>query len=50
MMKLLTARLRMSWFEHSPLWEIIRALAEKKISIILTTDHGSIKVKIPRKL
>lgn len=40
----------MSWFEHSPLWEIIRALADKKISIILTTDHGSIRVQNPTKV
>ncbi len=42
--------LTMSWFEHSPLWEIIRTLAEKKISIIVTTDHGSIRVQNPTKV
>ena len=42
--------LTMSWFEHSPLWDIIRSLAEKKISIILTTDHGSIRVQNPIKV
>ncbi len=42
--------LTVSWFEHSPLWDIIRALAEKKISIILTTDHGAIKVNNPTKV
>lgn len=42
--------LTMSWFEHSPLWEIIRALAEKKTSIIITTDHGSIRVQNPIKV
>jgi CheY-like chemotaxis protein len=33
-----------SWFEHSTLFEIIKYLASKKARIILTTDHGSIKV------
>ncbi|MFO7998001.1 MAG: bifunctional response regulator/alkaline phosphatase family protein [Bacteroidales bacterium] len=42
--------LTVSWFEHSPLWEIIRSLSEKKVSILLTTDHGSIKVNNPTKV
>lgn len=42
--------LTVSWFEHSPLWEIIRFLSEKKINILLTTDHGSIRVQNPIKV
>ncbi len=42
--------LTLSWFEHSPLIDIIKTLQEKKISIILTTDHGSIKVSHPTKV
>ncbi len=42
--------LTLSWFAHSPLFEIIRFLHEKKINIILTTDHGSIKVSSPTKV
>jgi len=42
--------LTLSWFEHSPLIEIIRFLHDKKINIILTTDHGSIKVSNPTKV
>jgi hypothetical protein len=42
--------LTLSWFEHSPLYDIIRFLQEKKISIILTTDHGTIKVSHPTKV
>ncbi|MFN2395638.1 MAG: PglZ domain-containing protein [Bacteroidales bacterium] len=42
--------LTLSWFEHSPLIEIIRFLHEKKINIILTTDHGAIKVSNPTKV
>lgn len=36
--------LTLSWFEHSPLMDIIKQLAEKKIRIAITTDHGTIKV------
>lgn len=39
--------LTVSWFNHSPLLEIIRYLAEKKIRVCITTDHGSIRVKDP---
>jgi len=42
--------LTLSWFEHSPLLEIIKFLHEKNINIILTTDHGSIKVANPTKV
>ncbi|MDR1739637.1 MAG: bifunctional response regulator/alkaline phosphatase family protein [Bacteroidales bacterium] len=36
-----------SWFEYSPLYEILKKLSEKKIRVILTTDHGSIRVANP---
>jgi CheY-like chemotaxis protein len=42
--------LTVSWFEHSPLWEIIRSLSGKGVSILLTSDHGSIKVNNPTKV
>ncbi len=42
--------LTQSWFDHSPLLEIIRQLAEKQIPVILTTDHGSIRVNHPTKV
>jgi CheY-like chemotaxis protein len=42
--------LTVSWFEHSPLWDILRFLSEKKVSILLTTDHGSIRVQNPTKV
>jgi len=42
--------LTLSWFEHSPLLDIIRFLAEKKINIVLTTDHGSVRVNSPVKV
>ncbi|UTW63331.1 PglZ domain-containing protein [bacterium SCSIO 12741] len=39
-----------SWFDHSPLLEIIQKLAEKKVRVNLTTDHGSIRVSDPSKV
>ncbi|MDU1891129.1 MAG: PglZ domain-containing protein [Dysgonomonas sp.] len=34
-----------SWFKHSSTMEIIKKAAEMKYKIILTTDHGTIRVK-----
>ncbi|MFN0049620.1 MAG: PglZ domain-containing protein [Cytophagales bacterium] len=39
-----------SWFLHSPLFEIIQKLAEKKVKIVITTDHGTIRVQKPYKI
>ena len=36
-----------SWFEHSPLFEIIKRIAEKPSTIVITTDHGSVRVQNP---
>lgn len=30
-----------SWFEHSNLWDVLRNLARRDCTVILTTDHGS---------
>jgi hypothetical protein len=40
----------LSWFEHSPLHDIIKQIAEKKARLIITTDHGTIKVTEPSKI
>lgn len=32
-----------SWFEHSSLFNILRAFANQDVTIILTSDHGSIR-------
>ncbi|MFH2094617.1 MAG: bifunctional response regulator/alkaline phosphatase family protein [Bacteroidota bacterium] len=40
----------LSWFNHSPLKELLAILARHKIKVILTTDHGSIRVKNPVKV
>lgn len=34
-----------SWFEHSSLYQILRAFAEQDVLVILTTDHGSIRTQ-----
>jgi DNA-binding response OmpR family regulator len=34
-----------SWFLHSPLFEILKKISEKKSKVIITTDHGTIRVK-----
>lgn len=39
-----------SWFQHSPLLDIIKKIADKKKRIIITTDHGTIRVKKPFKI
>ena len=39
-----------SWFQHSPLMEILKKIAEKKARVIITTDHGTIRVKRPFKI
>ena len=36
-----------SWLEHSPLFEIIKKIADAGIKLIITTDHGTIKVNNP---
>lgn len=40
----------LSWFEHSPLHEIIKQIAAKKCRLVITTDHGTIKVNEPSKV
>lgn len=37
--------LTLSWYEHSPLRDIMRAISEKGGRVVLTTDHGTIQVK-----
>ena len=39
-----------SWFANSPLFEILKQLAEKDFKVIITTDHGTINVDEPTKL
>ncbi len=39
-----------SWFLHSTLWEALQRIAERDIQLIITTDHGTIRVKTPSKV
>ena len=39
-----------SWFEHSPLHQALKKIAEKNINLIVATDHGSTRVKSPAKV
>ncbi|OUV74756.1 MAG: two-component system response regulator [Flavobacteriales bacterium TMED123] len=39
-----------SWFEHSPLKDIIKEIAKQGAKMIITTDHGTISVKRPSKV
>ena len=36
-----------SWFEHSPLLELIKSLVGQKAIVIITSDHGSIRINNP---
>jgi len=42
--------LTLSWFQHSHLMELFRELSNRNIKIILTTDHGTIRVNKPIKV
>ncbi len=39
-----------SWFKHSTTAELFKVLAEKGYKVILTTDHGTIRVENPLKV
>jgi CheY-like chemotaxis protein len=39
-----------SWFEHSPLHQALKKIADKNITMIVATDHGSTRVKTPAKV
>ena len=39
-----------SWFLHSHLWEMLQRVAEKDVQLIISTDHGTIRVKTPSKV
>ena len=39
-----------SWFEHSPLNQALKKIADKGVKLILATDHGSVRVNTPHKV
>lgn len=42
--------LTQSWFAHSPLLEALRRLSQMSVKVVITTDHGTIRVKRPFKI
>ena len=42
--------LTLSWFDHSPLLNAIQKLKEKNVRIIITSDHGTVRVQNPSKI
>ena len=40
----------LSWFRHSVMADLLKALAQKDCKVILTTDHGSIRASKPVKI
>ncbi len=39
-----------SWFNNSPLFELIKLASQNKMKLMITTDHGTINVKKPTKV
>ncbi len=39
-----------SWFLHSPIWGALKKLAERPVQLVITTDHGTIRVNSPSKV
>ena len=37
----------LSWFEHSPLVELIKELGSRRCNVVITTDHGSVRIDNP---
>jgi hypothetical protein len=35
---------------HSPLLDLLKKIASKKVKVVITTDHGTIRVKKPFKI
>jgi hypothetical protein len=42
--------LTLSWFKNSPLIELLRKMADKDVTVVITTDHGTINVTSPVKV
>lgn len=41
--------LAVSWFDHSPLQNALKKIADKNVNVLVTTDHGTVRVKNPSK-
>ena len=42
--------LTLSWFKNSPLWQALQRAAEREVQLIITTDHGTIRVNQPSRV
>ncbi len=42
--------LTQTWFQNSPLFDLLKKLSEHPVKVIITTDHGTINVKEPSKI
>lgn len=42
--------LTVSWFEHSPLIELFKLISEKGCEVVVTTDHGTVRVNHSSKI
>jgi CheY-like chemotaxis protein len=42
--------LTQSWFDHSPLLDMMREVAEMGADVVITTDHGTVRVEDPVKV
>ncbi len=40
-------RVSRTWFEHSPLLDLLRRLAQHNVKVVITSDHGSVHVNRP---
>jgi len=39
-----------SWFQNSPLWQALERVSERDVQLIVTTDHGTIRVNQPSRV
>ncbi|MFY0601895.1 MAG: PglZ domain-containing protein [Cyclobacteriaceae bacterium] len=39
-----------SWFGHSSLYDLLKFLSQKDVKVVITTDHGTVRVKRPFKI
>lgn len=39
-----------SWFQNSPLWQALQKIAEREVQLMVTTDHGTIRVNQPSRV
>jgi CheY-like chemotaxis protein len=42
--------LTLSWFTHSSLHDALKKLSEKDVKVLITTDHGTVRVNRPEKI